>query len=157
MPDERASAADLRVESFDDPAPGDLAAVDDGLDAYNRKTADLDGVRRMGCFARLPGGAVVGGAVGRTWGAACELQQLWVHEAHRRRGLGARLVRAFEDAARRRGCDLLYLDTFTWQAPAFYARLGFRVACEFAGFPGGARKLILRKALGREASAGPAP
>ncbi len=137
----------LRWEAADDPAAADIAAVDEGLDAFNRRAADLDAVRRAACFARDEAGRVVAGAVGRTWGTASELQQIWVREDLRGRGIGARLVRSFEDLVRNRGCRLLYLDTFTFQAPDFYRKLGFEVACEFAGFPGGASKFILKKAL----------
>ena len=90
----------LRWEAADDPAAADIAAVDEGLDAFNRRAADLDAVRRAACFARDEAGRVVAGAVGRTWGTASELQQIWVREDLRGRGIGARLVRSFEDLVR---------------------------------------------------------
>jgi hypothetical protein len=54
-----------------------------------------------------------------------------------------------ETEARARGCALLYLDTFTFQAPAFYLRLGYDVACELEGFPNNVSKFIMRKNLDR--------
>lgn len=144
----RAAHLPLRIDETDEPLAADAAVVDAGLDAYNHAASDLNAIRHMACFARTCDGEIAGGAVGRRWGAAAEMQQIWVREDLRRSGIGARLVRAFEDLARRRGCDLLYLDTFTFQAPAFYARLGFTVACELPGFPGGSSKLILTKRLG---------
>jgi GNAT superfamily N-acetyltransferase len=138
---------DLRIDTTDEPSEPDAARVDAGLDAYNHASADMAAIRRLACFARTADGVVVAGAVGRRWGTAAELQQIWVREDLRRAGLGSRVARAFEDLARRRGCDLLYLDTFTFQAPAFYERLGFAVACELPGFPGGSSKLILTKRL----------
>lgn len=140
---------DLRIEATDEPAVADAAAVDGGLDAYNHASADMGAIRRLACFARGADGKVVAGAVGRYWGTAAEMQQIWVREDLRRTGLGSRVARAFEDLARRRGCDLLYLDTFTFQAPGFYARLGFDIACELPGFPGGCSKFILTKRLVR--------
>lgn len=59
--------------------------VDAGLDAANHAVAPLHEVRPMSCFARLASGEVVGGAIGRSWGPCCELQQLWVHPDHRDR------------------------------------------------------------------------
>lgn len=138
---------EIRLEVADRPTPADVAAVDDGLHAYNQQASELTTIQTFGCFARLPNGDMVGGAVGRTWGTACEMQQIWVQEAHRRSGLGTRIVRALEDAARSRGCTLLYLDTFSWQAPKFYLSLGYEVACQFKGFPDGASKFILKKSL----------
>jgi GNAT superfamily N-acetyltransferase len=138
---------ELTWDITDDPAPADAAVVDAGLDAFNRRACDFTTIRRLACFARLPGGDVIGGAVGRYWSQACELQQIWVHDDHRRRTIGKRLLRDFEEAARRRGCRLVYLDTFSFQAPDFYRKLGYGVACELTGFPDGASKFIMTRAL----------
>jgi ribosomal protein S18 acetylase RimI-like enzyme len=126
--------------------------VDAGLDAFNREAAPLHEVQLLSCFARLPSGAVVGGAVGRTWGEACELQQLWVRADHRVHGLGAELLRRFEALATRRGCRVFYLETFNFQAPAFYRKCGYRVAAEIRAFPHGIAKFVMMR--GGEAGAG---
>jgi hypothetical protein len=52
-----------------------------------------------------------------------------------------------ETEATTRGRTLLYLDTFTFQAPAFYLKLGFDVACELEGFPNNVSKFVMRKPL----------
>jgi hypothetical protein len=88
-----ASLEDLRFEAVIDPGTADGAAIDADLHAYNLGSADFDAVRRFGCYARLESGALVVGALARWWGTACELQQPWVDEAYRRRGIGANLVR----------------------------------------------------------------
>jgi GNAT superfamily N-acetyltransferase len=140
------SADEYAWSVTDDPAAGDAGVVDAGLAAFNHEASDLAAIRRLACFAKSPAGEVVAGAVGRSWGTAFELQQMWVRSDLRRQGLGSRLVRRFEEAARGRGATLLYLDTFTFQAPAFYEKLGFRIACELPGFPQGS-KFILTKPL----------
>jgi ribosomal protein S18 acetylase RimI-like enzyme len=96
---------------------------------------------------RLPTGRCIGGGSARSWGAACELQQLWVDTEWRHRGLGSRLVANVEAEARARGCTLIYLETFTFQAPNFYARLGYEVAATLAGFPDGITKFLMTKRL----------
>lgn len=125
--------------------PTELAVVDQGLSDFNAAVAALAQVRPLAVFARDSQGRVVGGALARTWGECCELRQLWVAEGLRRQGIGRRLVSACEAEARQRGCTLVYLDTFTFQAPDFYARLGYRVALETSGFGPGIRKLTLHK------------
>lgn len=122
--------------------------IDTGLGASNEEAAPLHEVERLSCFARLPSGEVAGGAVGRTWGASCELQQLWVDRAHRRQGLGSELVRRFEAGARARGCTTFYLETFSFQAPAFYRRLGYEVGLELRGFPHDIAKYVMVKRAG---------
>ena len=60
--------------------------VDQGLGDSNEAAAPVGDVARLSCFVSLAS-TIVGGAVGRTWGECCELQQLWVDPAHRRRGI----------------------------------------------------------------------
>lgn len=140
------AGADPSLPSFtthDEVPRDDAGVVDAGLGAANDAAAPLHEVRGLACFARAASGGVVGGAVGRTWGRCCELQQLWVDTAQRRQGIGARLVRAFEDRAQARGCDTFYLETFSFQAPSLYASLGYHVAHELEGFGPGIRKFLM--------------
>ncbi len=137
----------LRFEVHDD-VPADAGrSVDDGIGAFNAAAAPLAEVQPLSCFARGPDGEVVGGAVGRIWGGCCELQQLWVSEARRRQGIGAALLARFESRAAQRGCRTVYLDTFSFQAPAFYRGLGFAVAAQIRGFPDGIVKYLMVKPL----------
>ena len=109
-------------------------------------------MRPLSCFSRVGKGSapvVIGGAVGRTWGAYCELQQLWVAPAHRRRGLDADLVRAFEQRAERRGCHTFHLETFSFQAPSLYRALDYVVKHKLHGFaPGVVNYLMVREVAG---------
>lgn len=56
-------------------------------------------------------------------GRVAWVEELTVQEAHRRRGHGALLMRAFEAWARTRGCRLVGLATR--RASAFYAAIGY--------------------------------
>jgi GNAT superfamily N-acetyltransferase len=144
----------VTITVHDDVPAAEGSIVDTGLGEFNDAAAPLHEVRRLSCFARGPGGEVIGGAVGRTWGPAAEIQQLWVADAHRHQGIGARLVRAFETRAAERGCRTLYLETLSFQAPQFYASLGYRVVFELAAFPHGIVKFtMLREIGGGDASA----
>ena len=119
------------------------------MGASNEAAAPLQEVKPLSCFAKSKAGDVVGGAIGRRWGACCELQQLWVDPAHRRSGIATRLVRKFEAHARRHGCTSFYLETFSFQAPALYESLGYRVAYEHEVYPHGIVKFVMVKRLRR--------
>jgi GNAT superfamily N-acetyltransferase len=139
------SSVPVAISSHDDVPAQEGAIIDQGLGDANEAAAPLHEVRRLSCFARSAAGEVIGGAVGRSWGECCELQQLWVHPAHRRQGLGAQLVLAFEEAGRVRGCRSFYLETFSFQAPAFYQSLGYTPVCELRGFGHGIVKYVMVK------------
>ena len=138
-------ATDFLVSVHDDHPAEEVRLIDDGLGQANESAAPLHEVMPLSCFVRTAQGAVVGGAVGRTWGACCELQQLWVAPGHRGQGLGSLLVRRFEERAESRGCRTFYLETFSFQAPRLYGGLGYAVAAETAGFPNGIVKFLMKK------------
>jgi len=117
-----------------------------GLGASNAAVAPVHEVQGISCFARIASGELVGGAVGRTWGECCELQQLWVHPTYRRPGIGTSLVKALEQRGEARGCRTFYLDTFSFQAPALYRSLGYEVAHALHGFaPGVVKYTMVRR------------
>jgi GNAT superfamily N-acetyltransferase len=73
---------------------------------------------------------------------------LWVADAHRKHGVGSQLMAGAEAAARAQGCRGAYLDTFTFQAPKFYERLGYREFGRLNDFPPGYSRIWFSKALG---------
>jgi GNAT superfamily N-acetyltransferase len=69
-----------------------------------------------------------------------DLSKMLVHRRGRRRGIGAALMRAAEDAARRSRKSLLILDTASGDAERLYARMGWTLAGvipDYALWPGG--------------------
>ena len=139
-----------------DELPPEAALVSKGLGDANAAAAPLQDVRALACLARDAAGSVVGGAIGRTWGECCELQQLWVEPAHRRRGIGMRLVREFERHAEARGARTFYLETFSFQAPELYRALGYRERLELRGFAPGVVLYVMVREAGDAAGAAPA-
>lgn len=139
----------LRLECHDDPPAQDLGVVDEGLGAFNEAAATLHQVRPLAVLWRDAEGKVRGGAVGRTWGGCCELQQLWVAQALRGQGLARALMAAFEARAAARGCHLFYLETWSFQALGFYQRLGYQEALRIEGFGPGLAKYSLTKRWGQ--------
>jgi GNAT superfamily N-acetyltransferase len=127
--------------------PAEARLVDDGLEAHNAPS--LTGVRALACMAHDGQGQVLGGALGRTWGECAELQQLWVQPERRGQGLGEALMGRFEAAAAKRGVQRVYLTTFSFQAPAFYARLGYVEQARIEGFGGGHVKYLFLRELSR--------
>lgn len=63
-----------------------------------------------------------------------DLSKMLVHSRARRRGLGAALMRAAEDAARDAGKSLLVLDTASPEAERLYVRMGWTRVGTVPGF-----------------------
>jgi ribosomal protein S18 acetylase RimI-like enzyme len=147
---------DFIVSVHDDLPAEEARLIDDGLGHANESAAPLHEVRPLSCFVRSAMGAVVGGAVGRTWGTCCELQQLWVAPGHRRQGLGSLLVRRFEEHAGSRGCRTFYLETFSFQAPALYRALGYEPRLALEGFGAGIVKYVMVREANVEKATGEA-
>jgi ribosomal protein S18 acetylase RimI-like enzyme len=135
----------ISISAHDCLPPEETALVDTGLGDANDAAAPLHEVQPISCFARTASGQVIGGAVGRRWGACCELQQLWVDPTHRRMGVGTQLVQAFEVHAHKHGCSSFYLEAFNFQAPELYRSLGYAVAFENKVYPHGVVKYVMVK------------
>ena len=125
----------------------DAKVIDAGLDEFNGAAADFSGVVPFTSTARDDAGTIVGGVIARRWGQCCEIQQMWVDESQRSSGIGSRLMEQVDAHARDNGCSLIYLETFSFQAPEFYAKHGFTIACQFDGFAEGVSKFIMHKTL----------
>ena len=93
---------------------------------FNSETTGYSDGRLLGGQLRNDSGEVVGAFNGHTWGGCCVIAHLWVHTAHRGVGLGRALLCAAEAEAVRRGCEQVVASTHTFQAPAFYERLGYQ-------------------------------
>jgi GNAT superfamily N-acetyltransferase len=136
---------ELLVES--EPRLEDVAALDDHLYRHNAAVTGCDDGQWLAIFVRDGTGEVVAGLHGWTWGRTGFVRTLWVREDIRGRGLGARLLAAAEREAARRGCREMQLDTHSYQAPGFYARLGYARIGELPGWPDDSTRIFFRKAL----------
>jgi GNAT superfamily N-acetyltransferase len=74
------------------------------------------------------------------------VQWLWVAEPYRKQGIGSRLLARAEAAARDAHCRASYVDTFTFQAPKFYERRGYREFARLNDYPPGHARIWLAKA-----------
>ena len=122
-----------------------------GLMSFNVTHAGPDHHQELLLAARDGSGRLVAGLYGNTAWRWLFVDLLWVDTPFRRQGLGRRLLRAGEAAARARGCTNAYLDTFDFQARPFYEREGYTLFGTQEGYPPGHRKFYLGKSLGSDA------
>jgi ribosomal protein S18 acetylase RimI-like enzyme len=90
---------------------------------------------------------IVGGLIGQLHWEWLRIEILAVAEALRGRGWGRRLVEEAERLAVAAGCRRAWVDTFSFQAPGFYERLGYRRFGELPDYPSGHTRCFYAKLL----------
>jgi 8-oxo-dGTP pyrophosphatase MutT (NUDIX family)/GNAT superfamily N-acetyltransferase len=136
----------LRISIEDEPAAADREAIGDALDLYNRDFLGDTKPSRLAVFLRDAQGRMMAGLDGSTYAGWLFVNDLWVHEALRRRGIGRELLARAERRAVELGCHSVRLDTFSFQAPEFYRRLGYELYGAL-DYPPHHRRLFLSKPL----------
>src|SRR5690606_10384469 len=102
-------------------SPDDVAALCRGLQAFNRPHVGEVPVVPVNLAVRAADGSRRGGILAEVALEWLEIHVLWVEPAARHQGLGAVLVEQCERQAMALGAHSARLDTFDWQAEAFYA------------------------------------
>jgi GNAT superfamily N-acetyltransferase len=129
-------------------ADTDLAErLDQEISAFNAAASGHHDARMLSVAVRGDDGDLRGGLYGWTWGGCGYVDLLWVRDDQRGLGLGADLLAAAEAEIRRRGCDRVALSTHSFQAPGFYARLGYTECGRTPGYPRGHDDIHLLKQL----------
>ena len=106
------------------------------LDRVNAAaTPGVAAARELTVRALDQDGELAAGVSGWTWGVAAGIALTWVREDARSTGLGSRLLADFEAEARTRGCGHVFVTSFTFQAPGFYERHGYREIFRWEGVP----------------------
>jgi GNAT superfamily N-acetyltransferase len=115
---------------------------------FNESQAGPSGNRPLVVELRDTDGAIVGGLWGATAYGWLFTQLLVVPEKSRGQGLGRLLLSLAETEAMKRGCRAAWLDTFEFQAKAFYERIGYFCFATLPDYPKGSSRFFMRKELG---------
>jgi ribosomal protein S18 acetylase RimI-like enzyme len=140
----------LKLET--EPANADVKFLLDRLYDYNvEQTGRADG-QWLTVFSRDEKHQIVAGLHGWTWAGWMKVDCLWVSPEERRRGRGRQMLSMAEAEARKRGCSHAILNTYSFQAPDFYRKFGYRIVATIAGLPEGHQEHTLVKDLSLEDS-----
>ncbi len=136
-----------QVIHVDKPEQSVWEIIGQGIDHYNAQEAGDPKAQRI-CFAiQSQDQDIVGGVIAAIYWDWLYIDLMWIQEELRGRGFGTRLLTLVEDEAKQRGAKHAYLDTFSFQAPAFYQKHGYQVFGELHDFPSGHQRYFLSKQL----------
>ena len=129
------------------PTEKEIKYIRESLNQFNNESVGDDGHTPLNIVEYDENGNMIGGILGGTYWGWMYVDILWVHESHRRKGIGSKLLLEAEKEAINRGCRHVHLDTMSWQAPEFYKKRGYEVIGILPDIPKGNQKYLLMKAL----------
>ena len=127
------------------PSSEELQFLEDRLYEFNSAQTGKDDGQLLGIFIRNEQKEIVAGLSGWTWANACEIKTIWVHPSWRRQGYGRDLLESAEQEARARGCKVILIISYSFQAPEFYRNCGYELAWQLNDFPPGHQNCYLIK------------
>ena len=139
----------LKLQLHDRQSSKEAKGILKGLSEYNRTFYGPQNWRELTITFKDEDGKVIAGLNGHSGWSWLFVKLLWVSEKYRERGLGKELMMKAEEEAKRRRCGNIWLDTFAFQAPRFYQKLGYRKFGELADYPKGYKRFFLTKKLSR--------
>lgn len=125
----------MNFEITEEISGADEEAIRQGLLEYNLVRLEDKNPKDLGIYLRDEADHICAGLTGHTHGNWLFVKYLWVSESLRGQEIGSRILMEAEEKAKERGCKYVFLDTFSFQAPEFYRKKGFREVFTLENFP----------------------
>lgn len=130
------------------PNEADNAVVTEGITASIEKI--LGGRdKAFSVFLKSDAGSVFGGIQAFIDTESIYIDVLWVTKSLQKQGYGTKLLHAAEQEAIQNGCMYSLVDTWDFQAEAFYLKNGYKRIGEIKNYWHGHSKIFLRKTVGQ--------
>jgi len=124
----------LTIERMEEPA---WDVIGGGINDYNTQQAGPENSHMICYVLKTKDGNSMGGIIAIVHWEWLYINLMWIKDEFRGQGYGAQLMEVAEAEAIQHGARHAYLDTFTFQAPGFYEKLGYSVIGELPDFPEG--------------------
>ena len=137
----------LRIELTDSPTEEQRQAILQPLIEYNDAQTGGSKSEPFALMVKDQNGEILGGLYGRMIFRWMFIELLSVPEQGRGQGIGSKLMAQAEALAKEKNCYGVWLDTFDFQAPEFYRKLGFSQFGEIVDYPPGHKRHYFQKRL----------
>ncbi|MFS9115489.1 GNAT family N-acetyltransferase [Streptococcus infantis] len=109
--------------------------IGDLIRSYNRSKREAAESEPLNIYVEDDSGELMAGLVAETFGNWLEIEYLFVKEDLRGQGIGSQLLQQAESEAKKRNCRFAFVNTFQFQAPAFYQKHGYKEVFTLKDYP----------------------
>ena len=103
--------------------------------SYNRSKREAAESEPLNLYVEDNRGEVLAGLVAETFGNWLEIEYLFVKEDLRGQGIGSQLLQRAESEAKKRNCRYVFVNTYQFQAPAFYQKHDYQEVFTLKDYP----------------------
>ena len=103
--------------------------------SYNRSKREAAESEPLNLYVEDDKGELMAGLVAETFGNWLEIEYLFVKEELRGQGIGSQLLQQVESEAKKRNCRYVFVNTYQFQAPAFYQKHGYQEVFTLKDYP----------------------
>ena len=121
--------------------------IGDLIRAYNRSKREEVESEPLNLYLEDEKGNLMAGLVAETFGNWLEIEYLFVKEELRGQGIGSKLLQRAENEAKKRNCRFAFVNTYQFQAPDFYKRLGYKEVFTLQDYPYTGQRYYYQKDL----------
>ena len=109
--------------------------IGDLIRSYNRSKREAAESEPLNLYIEDEQGQLLAGLVAETFGNWLEIEYLFVKEGLRGQGIGSQLLQQAESEAKKRNCRFAFVNTYQFQAPAFYQKHGYQEVFTMKDYP----------------------
>lgn len=109
--------------------------IGDLIRSYNRSKREVAESEPLNLYVEDEHGEIMAGLVAETFGNWLEIEYLFVKEDLRGQGIGSQLLHQAESEAKKRNCRFAFVNTYQFQAPAFYQKHGYKEVFTLKDYP----------------------
>ena len=109
--------------------------IGDLIRSYNRSKREAAESEPLNLYVEDEHGEIMAGLVAETFGNWLEIEYLFVKEDLRGQGIGSQLLKQAESEAKKRNCRFAFVNTYQFQALAFYQKHGYKEVFTLKDYP----------------------
>lgn len=125
----------MNVSIKHSPTSDEIDVILGGLLKFNAPHFPNLNERKISALVTDDNGSIVGGLTGTIRFTSLHLDYFWLAEPVRSLGYGSKVLAAMEAEAVKENLTNIFVDTYSFQAPAFYEKCGFREVGRYTDFP----------------------